>query len=349
MTEGIVHAALSNATSTRLLRLYPSADIDSELHGSLFEIDIGADTIPGYEFLSYIWGEPDPTSTITVNNIELSIRLNLAQALRRLRLPAEDRVLWADALCISQTDLDEKAQQVEMIGEIVKSARRTLAWVGEHRNGSEVLFSHAREGFIFTKSVDLSMDVHLPKVARLKHENSRDCLMRIWVDFLNHRPWWNRTWCVQEVAVAKDVVVCCGPDSRGWDDLLTSAPGGGPIYKQDVLFSPTDRGRYAVEDLQVSDPVDTKEAFFVGCTRVQRLASCRSRYANDADHVVHSQVGSLRFSGDSTIGTLCLDRRDKVYAVLSLLKNAAVREKLQVDYECSLWKLGLPSAKSSST
>ena len=348
MTESIVHASLSNVTSTCLLRLHSSADLDSELYGTLFEVDISADTIPDYEFLSYTWGEPDPMSTVSLNNVELSIRLNLAQALRRLRLPAEDRVLWADALCISQHDLTEKAQQVKMIGEIVKSARRTLAWVGEHRNDSEILFNHDREESLLLKSGDMQLDVHRPKdpfVTSLEHRMDRKTLMRIWAEFLYYRHWWNRTWCVQEVAVAKDVVVCCGLDSRAWDDLLNSAPGSWLIHNQDVDFPSVDSGSFEGYR-EESDPVGTEDAFVVGCTRVRRLTACRSRYANDADHVVHSQVGSLRSFGDSTIGTLCLDRRDKVYAILSLVKNAALREKIQVDYKCSIWKLGLRVLKA---
>ena len=348
MTEGLVHVPLSNATSTRLFRLHPSADLHSELYGTLSEVDISADTIPDYEFLSYTWGEPEPTFTITVNNVEISIRFNLATALRRLRLPAEDRVLWADALCISQNDLDEKAQQVQIIGEIVKSATRTLAWVGEHKNGSEALFSHGREEFIFHRTEDSPFSPRTitpllpPLFARLKHRTYRKTLMRIWADFFYYRPWWNRTWCVQEVAAAKDVVVCCGPDSRQWDDLLRSAPGSALLEYQDVYIPYTDIRRFAQTYHDGFDAVGTREAFYFGCKSIHRLAGCRNAYADEASYL---HEVSQRYEPPTYL-TQCLDRRDKVYAVLSLLTYVEAREKIQVDYGCSIWNLGLRVLKA---
>ena len=42
---------------------------------------------------------------------------------------------WIVWVCISQTDLEEKAQQVQMIGQIFKQAVGVLAWIGEGSEG----------------------------------------------------------------------------------------------------------------------------------------------------------------------------------------------------------------------
>lgn len=48
--------------------------------------------------------------------------------------------LWIDALSINQSDLDEKSQQVSMIGEIFSYAVEVRAWLGVHENESQRLF-----------------------------------------------------------------------------------------------------------------------------------------------------------------------------------------------------------------
>ena len=48
-----------------------------------------------------------------------------------MRLPHKSRVVWIDAICINQTDIEERSQQVEMMGLIYSKAVRNLIWLGE--------------------------------------------------------------------------------------------------------------------------------------------------------------------------------------------------------------------------
>jgi hypothetical protein len=108
------------------LKVVSMSRMDTWVHGS-------------YEAISYTWG-PEPTISIEVDGVALDIRQNLHQCLLRLRRPDKTRFLWNDFLCIDQHDQKEKARQVSIIGNIFKTAERVLAWVGEHENGSEMLF-----------------------------------------------------------------------------------------------------------------------------------------------------------------------------------------------------------------
>lgn len=36
-----------------------------------------------------------------------------------------------DVVCINQTDLDERSQQVNLMGDVYRSASHVLAWLGE--------------------------------------------------------------------------------------------------------------------------------------------------------------------------------------------------------------------------
>lgn len=55
----------------------------------------------------------------------------LVSALLRLRSASSIRVLWVDALCINQKDLEEKSQQVSIMQHIYKSATEVAMWLGE--------------------------------------------------------------------------------------------------------------------------------------------------------------------------------------------------------------------------
>ena len=48
-----------------------------------------------------------------------------------MRWKSCSRTLWIDAVCINQGDLDERAQQVAMMGMIYWNARMNLIYLGE--------------------------------------------------------------------------------------------------------------------------------------------------------------------------------------------------------------------------
>lgn len=105
-----------------------------------------------YEALSYAWyvspsyerTDKGPklrwnsSYTILCNGIEVSIWTNLWLALRRIRYRKSSRVVWADALCIDQSNVEERNQQVLVMSSIYSRASRTLVWLGEDAQDSTV-------------------------------------------------------------------------------------------------------------------------------------------------------------------------------------------------------------------
>ena len=78
---------------------------------------------PVYEILSYVWGNPKVKTTIVVCDADnkghkgqLQVTVNLHVPLRHLRLTNRPRALWADAVRINQSNLDERARQVMIMG-----------------------------------------------------------------------------------------------------------------------------------------------------------------------------------------------------------------------------------------
>lgn len=106
-----------------------------------------------------------------------------------------------DALCISQTSLEEKSQQVSIIGKIFGYATQVLAWMGEHADGSEDLFRPRSEHTSRTVNTSLSEAIHMEIGQRI----------RSWKHFLE-RPYLHRRWVVQEIGIAAKILVCCGHD-----------------------------------------------------------------------------------------------------------------------------------------
>lgn len=86
----------------RLLTIYPGSP-DDPVSASLFSTSI--DDPPGYDGLSYVWGEPLPVKSISCNGVTVDVTSNLFWALVRARYLTTPRVVWADALCINQRDV----------------------------------------------------------------------------------------------------------------------------------------------------------------------------------------------------------------------------------------------------
>jgi hypothetical protein len=71
-----------------------------------------------------------------VNGGTVGVTRNLFSALLALKQPTSSRVLWVDALCINQPDLNERTAQVHQMGHIYHCAHQVLVWLGEEADGS---------------------------------------------------------------------------------------------------------------------------------------------------------------------------------------------------------------------
>ena len=91
---------------------------------------------PPYTALSYVWGDLTPQkSTICQPDGELSIAPNLHAFLftvPKLRYSTNQPLdrLWIDAICINQSDVVERNNQVRQMGAIYHRAKEVLVWLG---------------------------------------------------------------------------------------------------------------------------------------------------------------------------------------------------------------------------
>ena len=98
------------------------------------------DTVPPYYAISYTWGDSHAVATINVNGKETEVRQNCEFVLRQSFASQSSQYYWCDAICINQTDVSEKNQQVAMFGKLYEKAEHVLVCVGRHEDDSDILF-----------------------------------------------------------------------------------------------------------------------------------------------------------------------------------------------------------------
>jgi hypothetical protein len=153
-------------------------------------------------------------------HLPLDITTSLAQALRRLRLSDEPRLLWADGLSIAQHDPDEKNQQVQRMGDIFAKADRVLVWLGQDTQGASVKEAMAVVRYIQSRVSNPDREAEPEREFYVLSLDSLDYHMQergvddAWtaLSAVFDQPWWQRIWCVQESVLARDTLIICGDE-----------------------------------------------------------------------------------------------------------------------------------------
>ncbi|KAH8727341.1 heterokaryon incompatibility protein-domain-containing protein, partial [Phaeosphaeriaceae sp. PMI808] len=109
------------AHEIRLLQILPSSGFEAHIECDIQVVSLTKDK----PVFSYVWGNQTHRKPISINGSMIMISESLELALRYVL------VLWADALCINQDDLEERTHQVSLMGDIYRQAECVVAWLGE--------------------------------------------------------------------------------------------------------------------------------------------------------------------------------------------------------------------------
>jgi hypothetical protein len=182
----------------RLLCLEPG-DKDSEIHCTLATFEL--QSAPTYEALSYAWGDAVLSREITCNGSSLKVTSNLHDALQYLRQIDGKRTMWIDAVCIDQTNDQERTAQVGIMKNIYSNSDHVVIWLGKETDDDETAFAileQYRKLFAEHGQVDIGpMETIVYKLA-LPAEDSKDWTALI---KLFQKPWFQRIWVIQEAVV----------------------------------------------------------------------------------------------------------------------------------------------------
>ncbi|QIW98453.1 hypothetical protein AMS68_003971 [Peltaster fructicola] len=171
-----------------------------------------------YEAISYVWGDCEDCGfirtivkrllgRITVGDGHLMVSKSLLAALQHLVLNDHSRNLWADQICINQSDLPERASQVAIMGMIFSHAWSTNVWLGPKNQSTDAVFdaiarlTHGefdaakalfQDG---TRAVRAALAVHMPKNELRLYAGLVGQLMR--------HSWFERLWTFQEAVMSQ--------------------------------------------------------------------------------------------------------------------------------------------------
>nr|POE74659.1 heterokaryon incompatibility protein 6, or allele [Quercus suber] len=136
-----------------------------------------------YKCLSYNWGTNIRDAAILCDGYRFPVTENLLKALRSLRRPKTNLLIWIDQICINQDDLPERSQQVEIMKSIFSQAKEVIVWLGEADDRSEKLFEYARK---LRRGEENVSKTSLQRI--LTHRQLQDALQKLLT-----RPWYFHT------------------------------------------------------------------------------------------------------------------------------------------------------------
>ncbi|KAI0381929.1 heterokaryon incompatibility protein-domain-containing protein [Hypomontagnella monticulosa] len=225
------------------------------LRGSMRVVDL-IDK-PVFTALSYVWGAyHSPPHEIICDGFAIKITSNCRAALCALKRNFGPIVIWVDAICMNQQDEKEKETQIPLMGDIYSLAASAYIWLGEETPDSKFAIDYLRSAGFQRRFGSTSHSyyvsppntwVHWDIARSLFARRCRDFIGNWWrygflsgigtlwagvqgpPDGLIHsgafedffeREWAYRVWTLQEIILAKNPIICCGPEILEWDSVV---------------------------------------------------------------------------------------------------------------------------------
>ena len=138
-----------------------------------------------YRCLSYVWGGPfQKMHTISLNGYEFQVRENLYRFLQLASERFPNTLLWIDAICINQTDDDEKGHQVSNMCHVYRNAIETFIWLG-NSPGMDAVSAWLSAGLWDRQGRNINLEVREQLAMLCRH------------------PYWERAWITQEITESR--------------------------------------------------------------------------------------------------------------------------------------------------
>lgn len=365
-------AATDSDARIRILELHPKCDADANadmLQGTLAWSPLSQVTsLPrsgtdherslnpsSYKALSYTWGNGTLTHSITINGASLKITRSLFDALSHLQPTSHPLRIWIDQICINQQDFKEKEEQVSLMDHIYRNSEETLVWLGPAADGSDNLLDFFATVGAFAETHN--MLVYWTKARRaeflaiLSRADPNDAMTKKYHDFckrtaqffnrnifdaliaLYKRPWFSRTWVVQEFSLPTRVTLLCGHKTIAAETLMMALQ----IFESTIfplVFSTTLADQYIMTRWHAIMELNALSPFF--SSRQRRKALDEGRIKGDT---LFRILYRLYVENDVTATQPC----DMIYGVLGLVVDAK-RLGITIDYSA-----GDPSRQADLT
>jgi hypothetical protein len=209
----------------RVLDLQPG-NFDDDIKCRLRHVRL-ANTLE-FSALSYTWGDPKVQRPIIVDGDTIQVRINLFHALQYMRDISNVRTFWIDALCINQTDVDERNKQVLRMRDIYAIATAVEVWLGlaDPDDPPAMELVQNLGAVVSDPEEPLARGFYSDYEEQFleQFENSTPQTIKAMAQLFK-RPWWTRIWVVQELSLAKQTgaIVRCGQQTVPWLAFLVTA------------------------------------------------------------------------------------------------------------------------------
>ena len=192
-------------------------DLEISVDIEVFDLD----SAPAFNAISYTWGTEAPQHIIKIDDVALRVRPNCHYALWQARQHFPGSRVWLDAICIDQDDLNEKAIQVNIMGDIYAKAVNVLACIGPADDSSDCIRKALTNLDAFVQDLPSECwsgtDIKLWQPPQDEATTVR--LLKQFNDFCD-RPYFSRVWIVQELFCGQDhIIILCGSYQLNWDKL----------------------------------------------------------------------------------------------------------------------------------
>lgn len=168
-----------------------------------------------YTAVSYCWGTSEFALHLEISGHKVGITSTVDTILRSLRQPDRSINLWIDQICINQSDTADKEVQVKVMGLIYKRARNTIIWLGaEPERGA----FRAMQG-LHEVSVGRDDDLLEEELEYLRKPLNEDPIVFQTLEALFQRPWFQRTWVIQEAVLSQHPYFMAGAATVSWEDF----------------------------------------------------------------------------------------------------------------------------------
>lgn len=226
-----------NRDEVRLLMLSPGTR-DSQLRAVVFKSPLAR--VGNFQAISYTWGSTELPHSLWTPEGTIKVTSSLYSVLRCLRHEEQATILWADGICINQSDTKEKVDQIRLLPRVFQRATCVLACLGDDADGEsamEILMQIRVDEALSILGDEWPKD--LPKIplhwAGKRIPPATDAAWAK-IGSLFGKPWFQRAWIIQEVAVATSVRVICGRWMVDWNDLYTAVE----VIERESRAPPTD-------------------------------------------------------------------------------------------------------------
>lgn len=192
----------------RVLVVQPSEDEKAPLRIKLEPANLNAG--PSYDAISYVWGPKNNDAWVLYDSANgtryIQIPANLYVALLHLRHEKIPCRIWADAICIDQTNEIERGQQVALMRRIFQQATSVVVWLGIDNS------EEAKNAFPFFEDLTQNLKTSV-RMEMIAHGDGIHHIASLF-----KQVWFRRLWCLQEVVLARsEIILTWGAYTISWN------------------------------------------------------------------------------------------------------------------------------------